>query len=271
MARPNLQDDEEQAPGARAVLRVLGVLCELAAHPAGMPLVDLAERLDVPKASLHRILRTLRQAGYLTLAEGVFRLGPEARGLARMIGEACPPLPFPDCLRPALDWLAVETGETVMLGLPDEALDDIGYAVVIESAHPIRFGVAAGDRRPLYCAASGQAVLAFLPEAARRAYLARTDFVAFTPLTLDGARLEAAWASIRREGYACDVGGRVEGASGVASPVFDADGRVCAAISVAGPVDRIAASLAHMGDRCRRAGERASRILGFRGDYPVLA
>ncbi|MBU6268919.1 MAG: IclR family transcriptional regulator [Sphingomonadales bacterium] len=255
---------DDQPPGARAVLRVLAVLTELAAQPTGMTLAALATRLDVPKPSLHRILRTLRQSGHLALDGGRFRLGPGTVALARMIGETTPPLPFPQCFAPVLDWLAAESGETVMLGVADFASGDVEYVAAVQSTQPIRFGIAVGDRRPLYSAASGQVLLAHAPADRQRDYLEQTRFTAFTPATADAARLAQILPAIRAAGAATDIDGRVPGASGIASPVFAANGHVCAALSVAGPTPRVTAGESRLTDLCRRAAERASRILGFR-------
>lgn len=259
----------EPAAGARAILRVLNVLTALAVHPAGLSLAELTTRMGVPKASLFRILHTLRQAGYLEQGGGAVRLGAHAFALARMIGEVAPASPFPDCARPVLEWLAEHSGETVMLGVLDKGGDDVAYVTVLESAQPIRFAVGVGDTRPLYSAAAGQAMLAFLPDAARQAYLARADFVAFTPATRDAASLPARLESARQLGVARDDGGRVAGASGMASPVFDAAGVVCAAVSVAGPSERMGQSADRLIPLVREAGLRISRILGFAGAYPA--
>ena len=264
----NAHDEDRQAPGARGVLRVLAVLTELAAQPSGMSLALLTERLAVPKPSLHRILLTLRQSGYLSIEHGVFRIGAGTLALARMVGQVAPPLPFPNCLEPVLDWLAAETGETVMLGVCDAERGEVEYMAVVQSTQPIRFGVEVGDRRPLYSAASGQVLLAYMPDDQLRDYLACTIFSPFTPYTCDAARLAALLPGIRPSALAFDVDGCVLGASGVACPVFDASGSICAAISVAGPSERMAINQARITDKCLRAGERASRILGFREGYP---
>ena len=263
-AKQDAPEGENGAPAAvgRAILRVLNVLAELAARPAGMTLAQLTVSLDVPKASLFRILQTLRQAGYLVQDEGTFRLGEHSFLLSRLIGEIAPRSSFPDCARPVLNWLAAETGETAMLAQLAKDGAEIVYLAVAESARPIRFAVGEGDTRPLYCAAAGQAMLAFLPEERRRGYLANADFTPFTPLTCDAAQLARRLDEIRRTGVAIDRGGRVEGASGIACPVFDSAGQVWAAIAIAGPSDRIEAGRDPIAALARRGAERVSRLLG---------
>lgn len=262
------QEGENQPTGARAILRVPEVLREIAATPGGLSLANLARRLDIPKASLFRILRTLESGGYLVEQQGVFRVGGVGLELARIIGLHAPAQAFPACARPVMEWLADETGETVLLGALDEVSMDVAYLDVLDSPLAIRFTVPVGDRRPLYCAASGKAVLAFLPDEQRQAYLDTTRFQAFTPNTCDRASLAEDIAAIRASGIAFDQGGRVEEASGIACPVFNSQERVFAALSVAGPAARIARQKDRFGQLLLRAGERLSRGMGSRAPYP---
>jgi DNA-binding IclR family transcriptional regulator len=67
---------------------------------------------------------------------------------------------------------------------------------------------------------------------------------------------------------AIDDGGKVMGAAGIASPVFGADGRVFAAVSAAGPAERMLAARLEVEREVFRAGEQISRIVGYVGPYP---
>jgi DNA-binding IclR family transcriptional regulator len=256
--------------GPRAVLRVPDILLALAKCGTAS-LAELCQALDVPKTSLHRLLRTLEGGGYLARSEGRYALGPTAFDLARTIGAAAPSVAFPASARPALEALATATGETVMLGRLADGGDEVVYVDVIDSTAPVRFTVGIGDRRPLYSAASGKAVLAFLPDARRQAYLDRCEFVAFTPLTVRREALPEQLRDAAARAVAIDDGGKVMGAAGIASPVFGADGRVFAAVSAAGPAERMLAARSAVEREVRRAGEQISRIVGYVGPYPPMA
>lgn len=254
--------------GPRAVLRVPEVLMALAARPDGSSLAELAPRLGVPKTSLHRLLRTLERGGYLTALGGLYRLGPTSFHLANLIGRAAPTAGFPDVARPTLASLAQQTQETVMLGVLAGDAPEIRYVEVIDSDAPIRFTVSVDDMRPLYCAASGKAALAYLPRSVQDDYLARVPFTAFTPLTTTKAELPDLLRAVRTAGIAYDSGGKVLGASGLASPVFDGEGQVIGSVSAAGPTERIEANRVRLEPLVIDAGERISRLLGFAEDYP---
>lgn len=258
----------QAASGPRAVLRVPDVLMAVAAAPGGASLAELAPRLGVPKTSLHRLLRTLEHGGYLTSAGPVYRLGPASFQLAGLIRSAEPSTSFPACARPVLEELARTSEETVMLGILAGEAPDMFYADVIESAAPIRFTLAIGDRRPLYCAASGKAALAFMPLQTQADYLARTEFAVFTPTTSRKSDMPALLQAIARSGIAFDDGGKVAGASGIASPVFGRQGEVLGAVSVAGPSERIAAQRRRLEPLVKAAGEQISRLCGFGEAYP---
>lgn len=254
--------------GPRAILRVPETLMALAAAPDGTSLAELAPRLNVPKTSLHRLLRTLERGGYVCSQAGVYRLGPTAFQLAGLIVRSTPASTFPARARPTLEWLARETSETVMLGVLSGEEPDILYVDVIDSDAAIRFTLSVGDRRPLYCAASGKAVLAFLPPESRTDYLARAGFTPFTSRTSRREDMPALLDDIARSAVAFDDGGKVMGASGLASPIFDARGMPIASVSVAGPSERIAARRVELETLVASAGERISRLTGYCEDYP---
>lgn len=253
--------------GPRAVTRVLDTLRVLATRP-GARLADLCVALGVPKTSLHRLLRTLEGSSYVTYRDGTYDLGPASFHLAHLIREATAAATFPSSARPVLERLARETGETVMLGVLADGGDEIVYVDVIDSTAPVRFTVPIGDRRPLYSAASGKAVLAFLGQAKRQAYLDRCEFLPFTPQTVRREGLPVQLREVAARAVAIDDGGKIVGAAGIASPVFGARGQVFAAVSVAGPAERLLAAQAEIERRVHQAGQLISQLAGYNGPYP---
>jgi DNA-binding IclR family transcriptional regulator len=266
MAADSPSPDSDAGP--RAILRVPEVLMALAAAPAGVSLAELAPRLGVPKTSLHRLLKTLDKGGYVAATGGLYQLGPTAFCLAGLIAAAAPDAGFPACARPVLDQLARDTQETVMLGVLSGDEPEILYVDVIDSVAPIRFSLSVGDRRPLYCAAAGMAVLAFRPPETQRDYLHRTTFTAYTARTTTPAALGAYLPKVRETASAFDDGGRVIGAAGIASPLFDRIGTPIGSVSAAGPSERMIASRTTLEAQVSLAGERISRVLGYGGAYP---
>lgn len=258
----------DESSGPRAILRVPEVLLALAAKRGGSSLAELSTQLEVPKTSLHRLLHTLERAGYLAHQAGLYMLGPASFHLATLVGKAAPSTAFPACARPVIEWLAQKTHETVLLGVLSDRKTEIVYVDVIDSDASVRFTIPIGDRRPLFSAASGKAVLAFLSRVEQQTYTDNTEFTRFTPDTTKKKELPGLLREVREKAVAFDRNGKVVGASAIASPVFDGDGKVFASVSVAGPTERMETHRLQIEPLVRKAGERISRVLGYGFDYP---
>ena len=122
-----------------------------------MALVELARELDIPKSSLHGILRTMIARGWVETDATGTRFGLGVRAL--QVGAAY--LDSDDTVglvASLLDELAQEFGETVHLGRLDGA--DVVYIAKRESMHPLRLFSAIGRRLPAHATALGKALLA---------------------------------------------------------------------------------------------------------------
>lgn len=259
---------EKEEAGPRAILRVPEVLMAISDKRGGSTLAELSQQLKLPKTSLHRLLHTLEHGGFLIRQAGLYSPGPESFRLARLIAQAMPAQDFPACARPVLDWLAHETGETVTLNALSDRGTETVYVDVIESEAPLRFTVRVGNRRPLFSVAAGKVILAFLPPAQQQRYLEQTEFLQFTPETTHKDDMPEVLRAAHARAVVFDRNGIVDGASGIASPVFGRDGAVFCAVAVAGPTDRVEAHRERLERLVLDAGERISRILGFIEEYP---
>lgn len=257
-----------EGSGPKASERVLDILLLLAQQSKPQSLRQLTELLSLPRASLHRLLKSLEVAGYLDQSNGEYSLGAQSYHLARLIGEESEHMSFPGCARPTLEWLARESGETVILGMLSEQRREIVYADVIVAESPLQYAVPAGDRRPLYSSATGKCVLAFMSVEETERYIANTDFIAITPQTTRREDIEAILETVRATGVMQDRDGHFVGAGAVASPICRASGEVFAAIVVAGPNERIDSSPVDVADIVHEGGRRISRIMGYEGRYP---
>ena len=264
-----LNDSGRGDAGPRATLRVPEVLMAVAASEAGIAMGELAQLLDLPRTTLHRMLRSLEHGGYVVRADGLYRPGPESFRLAAVLARSEPSAQFPACARGVLEGLATESGETVMLSVISDRPGESIYLEVIESASPLRFAMRPGNRRPLFSTASGKALLAFQSAPQQQRYLDQADFVAFTRDTTRPGEMPALLARTRASGVVLDRNGIVDGASGVASPVFNRDGEAFCAVSIAGPTERIDARRGVFEQMALDAGQRISRLIGYIGAYPL--
>jgi DNA-binding IclR family transcriptional regulator len=185
----------------RSADRALAVLEVLGAGNRPRSLADLARELAIPKSTLHALLWTLADRGWVEVEEdtGRFRLGLQALLVGRSYLEADG---IVAAASSALTWLADETGETAHLGRLDGA--SIVYLDKRESRHPLRLFSAIGRRLPAFTTALGKVILAQLPDEELVDHLP-DPMVPSTPASL--VSLDALRADLRRtleRGYAVD-------------------------------------------------------------------
>lgn len=225
--------------------RVLAVLLELAEHPGGITLDDLAQRVNGSKPTVHRALATLRKAGLASQSSrGVYELGDEFLRLAYRFQDARPETAR---IEPLLRELATEFGETAHFAILDGA-EVVYRAKVDPPVGAIRLTSTIGGRNSAYTTAVGKLLLSYevssLDEL--KLHLGDRSLTALTDRTLVTA--EALYADIAASGsrgYGLDDQENEIGVNCIAVPVFLEPGRpVSGAVSVSGlAYRRSAASL----------------------------
>lgn len=200
--------------------RVLAVLAELARHPSGVGLDELARAFDSPKPTIHRALAALRRAGFATLnGRGNYQLGDEFIRLAFSNHEA-----RPDHLRvqPILEELAQRLGETAHYAVLDGA--SVVYRSKVDPlVGAVKLSSVIGGRNPAHSTAVGKLLLSYRlrDDAAVEAWVRNTDLVARTERTKTApADLAADFALIRRRGFSTDDQENETGINCLALPVF---------------------------------------------------
>jgi DNA-binding IclR family transcriptional regulator len=186
-------------------------------------LAELVAATGLTRATAHRLAVALEAHGLVRRDEdGRFTLGLRLIGLGHAAAEAVPG--WLDA-RPALAWLQEQTGESVQLFVRD---GDVRVCVEsLEAPHELRTIVPVGARLPLDRGSGGRVLR-------------------------DGAA--AGWTESVEE--------RQPGVASVSAPVADPSGRVVAAVSVSGPIDRTTrAPGRRYGAAVAEAARRISRSL----------
>jgi DNA-binding IclR family transcriptional regulator len=228
--------DERRPNSPQSVMRVIQILEALAASPRPLGLAELSRALGAPKSSMAALLRGLADADFVIGAEGAWRLGPGAFGLGGALLEARRRFQVSDLIRDGMRRLAERSGETVIYAVRDEDAATMTYVDVIESRNAVRFSVAVGDRRPLYCTAGGRVFLAERTEDELQQYFAGLKPEKLAARTeISKARLAAEVAKVRAAGVAHTVDQAAEGLTGTAAAVRDAAGAVVGVLVVAAP------------------------------------
>ncbi|GAA1515021.1 IclR family transcriptional regulator [Nocardioides humi] len=149
----------------KSAARALDLLDEIAAHGPGTQL-QLSTRLGIPKSSLHALLRTMTDRGWLQTdpTGSVYQLGIRSLVVSSAYLAGDPVLARAAAV---MDEIAGATEETVNLGRL--AGNDVIYTAKRESLHPLRMHTPVGRRLPAYSTALGRAILAERPRDARAA------------------------------------------------------------------------------------------------------
>ncbi|WP_368498309.1 IclR family transcriptional regulator [Herbiconiux sp. A18JL235] len=197
--------------GVKSSLRTLEILELLASDDQRRTITSIARELGSPKSSVHSIVHTMADRGWLQVSADGTRYGLGIRSL--LAGTSY--IETDDVVtltRGTLDAVAERTGETVHLGRLDGA--DVVYLAKRESVHPLRLYSAVGRRLPAHATALGKALLAQLEPQAVDAALGPGPLRALTPATItDRARLDDELASVREAGIAHDRGENSAGIS----------------------------------------------------------
>ncbi|MEP0964618.1 MAG: IclR family transcriptional regulator [Roseobacter sp.] len=218
----------------KAVVKAFSLLEILAQHHAPMGITELANKTDLGKSNVHRLLQTLMTLGYVrkpdethyTASLKVWELGCQIISRVSMR----------DVARPYMKMLAETTGETVHLS--ELYAGQVLYIDKIESREPVRAYTQLGGRAPAYCTATGKVMLAYQSNETIQNVIA--DAVAHTSKTIvdaDAFLREA--RAIRQQRFALNRGEWRKDVIGISVPVSCSMGRVDGAIGLSAPASRL--------------------------------
>jgi DNA-binding IclR family transcriptional regulator len=257
----------------KSAQRALDIVELLADAADGLTLSDVAQRLSLPKSSVHGLLHTLRQRGYVSLDENrrTYHLGWRLWELSQAFR-------LPDALvrqaLPIMRRIVDEFDEICQLAIRDGIFNV--YLARVDCRQPIRLISQVGVR--LYCHATGlgKALLACESEATLDHLYEGLTLPRFTEHTLtDLDDLKRELRRVRARGYAEDREEYVSGLRCIAVPIVTAAGAPVAALSFSIPAqratdERLAAGLALLraaadeivGGLQRSTGQRHDGALG---------
>jgi IclR family KDG regulon transcriptional repressor len=244
----------------QTVDRLVRIIDSFSSSRRAWTLTDLSEHLDLPKSTLHRFLRSLE-------AHGILRQDDESKqwylGYRLFVwgSLAEKSTALHDVARPIMRDLTADTGETTLLTVYHA--QEVICVEKVESSHSVRLALEVGTRRPPHAGASSKALMAFLPEDEIERIVQSQGLPKLCANTItDRDELNAELARIRKRGYAQSVEETDRGAWGVATPIRGWDGKVIAAIGLAGPIPRFGDELAKKyAARCEEAAQRISSAL----------
>lgn len=235
-ARGRSGSEQAEDGGGRTLRRGLQLLdAVLAADREGLRVVDLCRIAQLERATVHRLIATLVESGYVA-QRGRFRYVAGQRLAALALNDAAPNLAAR--LRPVLERVSTACG-------------DAAFAIVREGAasrciarhvgtHPIQILVIqVGTRQPLGVGAAGLALLSALPDDQVKAAIAAnaTSLPHYGGMTPE--RMALLVQATRERGWSVIGNHATDGVLAVGMAVHNADGEPSAAISVASTLERM--------------------------------
>jgi DNA-binding IclR family transcriptional regulator len=219
-----------------------------------LTLADLVRRSGVPKATVHRLAQELMVWGLLERSGTRYRLGLRLWEMGQLV-------PRQRILReaalPYMEDLLMATQETVHFAIHDGL--DVLYIEKIICHRGLNKNSRVAGRLPLYCTATGKAILAFSPESLLTQVIAQGLRPVTRHTTVSSAVLRKQIESVRRERVAYEHEETRLGYMSMAVPVFGSSSVLVGALSVTGPTTRMNPS--RVSAALRLAGNGISRTL----------
>jgi DNA-binding IclR family transcriptional regulator len=223
------------AGSIQSIERAAAILRLLSGRNRRLGVVQIAGELDLPKTTVHGILRTLALVGFVEqdAESGKYQLG------AALLHMGSSYLDGNELRTRALNWsdsLAARSGESVRIGTLHE-----GRVLVVHHVFrpdDSRQALEVGSLLPAHATAMGKVLLAGHRFAA--AEIAAEGLPQFTPATItDWPALSAELEDVLERGWAADLEELVVGEVSLAAPIDDRRGVTVGAIGISGPVERL--------------------------------
>lgn len=231
--QPDTSQGDRPRPGVQSLDRAFLILEAIADAGGVATLSQLAPDTGLPLPTIHRLIRTLVDLGYVRQEPSrKYSLGPRLIRLGDITSRR-----LTAWARPHLERVVAILGESVNLATLDG--DQIVYvAQTMASKNSMRMFTEVGRRVDPHTTAVGKAMLAHVPEEEVRGLLRRTGMARQTEHTLvTPEAFLAELVEVRVRGYALDNQEQEVGVRCVAVEVPDAQHRL--ALSMSGPLTRM--------------------------------
>ena len=250
--------------GAGTVTRVVKLLACLAEADGDVSIKSLCQSLNLPASTVHRLLGLLAKEGIVERAPSRAMYGPGLEFI-RIGSLVAAKVQITDLARPIMRALVKESDETCVLLRYVPSSRKVMALHAEYSSHPLRYQIDMYQPHSLLWGATGRAVLAFLPEAEIEAALEDNDRSPGSGDRLPAkATLMKELRGIRERGYALTQGQKIEGAVGMAAPLFNSEGSAIGCLSITVPKARFSQkALAKLAGLLLASTAKLNRGLGF--------
>lgn len=259
-------ESASEVSGAGTVTRVVKLLACLAEAEGDVSIKWLCQSLKLPASTVHRLLGLLAKEGIVERApsRAMYAPGLEFIRIGSLVAAK---VQITDLARPIMRALVEESDETCVLLRYIPVSRKVMALHAEYSSHPLRYQIDMYQPHSLLWGATGRAVLAFLPEAEIEAAFQDNDR---SPASGDKlppkATLMKELRDIRERGYALTHGQKIEGAVGLAAPLFNSERGAIGCLSITVPRARFSQKgHAKLAGLLLASAAKLNRGLGFSG------
>jgi len=235
-----------RAPLSKAMLAI-EYLAERPVKEIGVR--NLARHLSISPAAAQGLISLMREAGFIERADGDNATYVFSRRFLKVARDIAETSSYAGLAFETLSELSKASNETAVLGEYDRRSNQLIFTQLVESHHAVRVVPRMHEWMTVDRAASGLAVLAFLPNYEQERVLAKARVeieYRRSPWSRE-SELVTALATAKRNGYSMTISQRALGAVGIFSPLFVA-GKVIGSIGLDIPEQRFQRSkLPHFG------------------------
>lgn len=222
---------EDSPDYIQSLHRGLGVIRTFDADHSAMSLAEVAERVQLSRPVVRRLLLTLEHLGYVNRDGRWFSLTPRVLELGFSYLSS---LTVAQLALPFMEELSHQIDESCSLAVLED--DDIVYVQRVAVRKVMTISIGVGARLPAYCTSMGRALVANLDDETRGRWLHSLKPQTRTRFTLtDRKSLRKELQRVRTQGYAYVEQELEEGLCSVAVPVHGRGGEAIAALNVGMP------------------------------------
>lgn len=248
------------ASGESVIGRVARIIGAFDGSRHGLTAAALSRRAELPMTTTYRMVDELMVEGLLERQpDGLVQLGTR---LWEIVSRSSPVSGLREVALPFMEDVQAVVGHHTALGVLDG--DEVLYIERLGSRTSTINIAHTATRLASHATSSGLVLLAHSPKEFQDRFLSR-PLERFTERTIvDPGQLRRHLAQVKQQGYSAMAGIIVPESSGVAVPVFDADGSVAATLSVTVPLheENVPATVPVL----RTAARGVSRALGWSAD-----
>lgn len=247
--------------GVQSVERAMDIIEALSTEQNSMGVTDIAEKVGLHKSTVHRLLNTLLERGYVDKnEEGSYKLGLK---LIEVVSIYINSLELQTEARPYVAQITADLGLTSHLGVLEG--DQVIYIERMDIYSGVKLYSHIGLRMQAYCSSLGKCLLSNFSREELAAIMKDTSFNKFTKNTISTFDdLYKELKKVRKNGYAMDNQEFDMNNRCIGAPIYDYRGEIIAAISASGSPTVLTDERIHsVAEYVKDKAQEISRKLGY--------